>query len=88
MYIYRSRFSGRPKAKDFFQETCHQFGERGGKLTYIEIACDTIFKTNQEAIEAYLNWRKRFILRIRIRSVKYLIKQIQTRDFSAASQYI
>jgi hypothetical protein len=52
-FKYKSWFSGIPKSQDFFFQSCNQLGEFGGTLTYIEIAWDTTFKSEQKAIEAY-----------------------------------
>ncbi len=62
-FHYKSWFSGRPKHDNFFAEASTQLldleiNNSGGTLTYLEIACDTVCKTEQEAINAYLKLEK------------------------------
>ena len=62
---YLSRCSGRPfykKSSEFFPSVHNHLSEAESVLTYVEIACDTYFLSEQEAINAYLDIADRVFL--------------------------
>lgn len=53
-FHYKSQFSGRPKNGEFFSNISNRLGNLEATITYIEIACDKVFETENDALLAYL----------------------------------